>query len=87
MSIEEHTKKVDEEKHQEELVKVQESISPQHTAAEPPVKNFIPKAPFPQRLAAPKKGAYQYSVFRCYSTSALSCKVFKRHIVRFLRER
>ncbi|XP_058216596.1 uncharacterized protein LOC131327445 [Rhododendron vialii] len=55
MPIEELVEAEKEENHVDPT-KVQESISPP-LVIEPPVRNFVPKAPYPHRLVAPKKGA------------------------------
>ncbi|XP_028094375.1 uncharacterized protein LOC114294434 [Camellia sinensis] len=55
MPIEERPAELDKGKNPKELVKTQEPSVSQPTEIEPKVGSYIPKAPFPQRLVAPKK--------------------------------
>jgi hypothetical protein len=46
---------------------IQDPSSSQPIAASPTVKNFVPKAPFPQRLARPNKGAQYGDILELFT--------------------
>ena len=60
MPKDESMKKVNEEENQAKLVANQESSLSKSTKIEPQVKIFVPKAPYPHRLATPIKKSPQF---------------------------